>query len=295
MPETTLLSEAFAQGLSPGLAGQFGKGPGLETQLQALVAGARAAWPSLSVDVAGFIRHVAARVAADSELGRLQAGDLWLAFACLQQDPAALEAIDRLAASNVPAVLGQLPPGLGADEVLQRLRVKLFVWAGDQPPAIMTYSGKGPLVPWMRAAAIRLVQDHLRRGAGQREVAASDDALLDTPAASGDLEVQLLKARYSGEFKAAFQEALAALSPRDLNILRMTYLDGVSPDEIGRVYQTHRTTVWRWLNQCREELLSSTRKFLAARVQVNEADLSSLMEAVHSQLDVSISRMLKKD
>ncbi len=290
MSQPPQLTDAFESALAPGLAGRFG-GP---AELAALVAAARGAWPSLTVDPEGFVRHLAARLAADSELARVQVSDLWLAYACLQQDAAALEAFDKLAAANVPPVLGHLPAGLTADEVLQRLRVKLLVWSGDQPPAITTYSGKGPLVGWMRAAAVRLVQDHLRRGAGQREVAASDDALLDTPAAGGDLDVQLLKARYAPEFKAAFQEALATLSPRDLNLLRMTYLDGVSPDEIGRVYQTHRTTVWRWLNQCREELLSSTRKHLAARVQVNEADLSSLMQAVHSQLDVSISRMLKK-
>jgi len=288
MSETPDLSEAFERGLSPGLAGRF-------TGVEALVESARAAWPALTVDPAAFVQHLAARLTADSELSRVQAADLYLAFACLQQDAAALEAFDKLAAANVPAVLGQLPPGLGTDEVLQRLRVKLLVWSGDQPPGITTYSGKGPLIPWMRAAAVRLVQDFLRRGAGQREVAAGDDALLDTPAAAGDLDVQLLKARYAPEFKAAFQQALASLNPRDLNILRMTYLDGVSPDEIGRIYQTHRTTVWRWLNGCREELLSNTRKLLAARVHVDEAELSSLMQAVHSQLDVSISRMLKKD
>ncbi|MBL8957873.1 MAG: sigma-70 family RNA polymerase sigma factor [Myxococcaceae bacterium] len=288
------LGEAFDRGLSPGLAGRFGEGAALEATLQALVEAGRAAWPAVNVEPAELIRHVASRLAADSDLARLHAADLYLAYGCLAQDAAALEAIDRLAATNVPAVLGQLPPGLAADEVLQRLRVKLLVWNKETAPAITTYSGKGPLVPFMRAAAVRLVQDHLRRGAGQREVAASDDALLETPAAAGDLDTQLLKARFAPEFKAAFQEALTTLSPRDLNILRMTYLDGVSPEEIGRVYQTHRTTVWRWLNTCREELLSQTRKKLAERVKVNDGELSSLMNAVQSQLDVSINRMLKK-
>ena len=48
------------------------------------------------------------------------------------------------------------------------------------------------------------------------------------------------------------------------------------------------------MTHCREELLASTRRLLAARVKVSEAELSSLMNAVHSQLDVSISRMLGK-
>ena len=77
--------------------------------------------------------------------------------------------------------------------------------------------------------------------------------------------------------------------------MRLQYLDGISPEEIGRVYQTRRTTVWRWLTRCKQELLTRTRALLAARVQVSEEELSSLINAVHSQLDVSLSRMLPKE
>jgi RNA polymerase sigma-70 factor (ECF subfamily) len=60
------------------------------------------------------------------------------------------------------------------------------------------------------------------------------------------------------------------------------------------VYQTHRATVWRWLTACRQELQQKTRALLQARVQANDSELSSLMNAVHSQLDVSLSRVLRK-
>ena len=63
---------------------------------------------------------------------------------------------------------------------------------------------------------------------------------------------------------------------------------------IGRIYQTHRTTIWRWLTGCREELLKKTRKLLAERLKVSESEFSSLMNAMQSDLDVSLSRILRK-
>ena len=294
MADNFPLAEAFERALGPGLVGKFGADSALEGALAALLSTARGAWPTFELDAEQFIAHLGAKMQSDSQPAALHAADLYLAFACLLGMPEALAAFERTVASEVPAVLGQLPAGLARDEVLQRLRLKLLVRSAEAPPAIAGYSGKGPLVQWLRAAAVRVVQDFLRRGAGQREVATSDDALLDTPAAGLDPDVQYLKGRYAPEFKAAFQEALAGLNARDLNLLRLSYLDGVSPEEIARIYQTHRTTVWRWLTQCRESLLANTRRLLAARVRVSEGELSSLMNAVHSQLDVSISRMLGK-
>ena len=126
------------------------------------------------------------------------------------------------------------------------------------------------------------------------EVATPDDALLETPAGAPSADLAYVKERYAPEFKAAFQEALTSLSQREQNLLRLYYLDGSSPDDIGKLYQTHRTTVWRWLTQCREALLSKTRALLASRLKVGEGEFSSLMNVVHSQLDVSLNRLLKK-
>jgi RNA polymerase sigma-70 factor, ECF subfamily len=282
------LSEAFARNLSPPAAARFSDSAALEPVLAKLVADARAAWPKLELDEALFIEHVAGRAAADTELGALHAADLYLAFGCALGEPLALEAFEQAVLAKVRATLKPEQ----ADDVTQRLRMKLFVRQGEAPPGIWTYSGKGPLVHWLRASAVRVTQDLARRG-GQ-EVATSDEMLADTPALAADPELQLFKGRYAKEFKAAFQEALATLTPKEQNLLRLQIIDGLSPDEIGRLYQTHRTTVWRWLNQCRQALQQKTRQLLASRVPANDSELSSLMNAVHSQLDVSLSRVLKK-
>lgn len=283
-----MLAEAFKRGLLPGVDLDAP-----EAVLAALVEKARAAWPALELDPASFVEHVAGRVQADTDLGALHAADLYLAFACLLGDPVAMAAFDQALLAKVPAALrGTLPAGLTEDDVLQSLRLKLFVRGAEAPPRIAAYSGRGALVHWLRASAVRVVQDFARTR--QQEVPTADEDLLETPVIGGGAEVAYLKTRFAPEFKAAFQEAMASLSERDQNLLRLQYLDGVSPEEIGRIYQTHRTTVWRWLSQCRQELLDQTRRRLAARVNLEGAELSSLMNVVHSQLDVSLSRLLKK-
>jgi RNA polymerase sigma-70 factor (ECF subfamily) len=287
------LTDAFLRALPPGAAARFAAGAELDAALASLVATARAAWPKLDLDAPAFVEHVAGRLPQDTALDALHAGDLYLAFGCALGDPLALEAFEHeLLAKVTGALKGQLPNGATADDVAQRLRLKLFVRSGDTPPGIWTYSGKGPLFHWLRASAIRVTQDLARRG-GQ-EIATPDDDLSDTPALANDPDLALLKGRFAAEFKAAFQEALASLSAREQSLLRMQVIDGLSPDEIGRVYQTHRTTVWRWLTQCRQALYSKTRELLAARVKGNDSELSSLMKAVHSQLDVSLNRVLRK-
>lgn len=284
------LAESFTRSLPPELADRF---PDPEEALGRIITTAREAWPAIDLDETAFLEHLAQRLTADTTLATLHAADLWLAFACVLGDPTALSAFDQAVLARVPSVLkGNLPAGLSVDEVLQSLRLKLFVRQSDAPPAIATYSGRGALLHWVRAAAVRLTQDHAR--ARKLEHVTDDEALLDTPVLSTGAELNFLKNRFAPDFKAAFQEALKTLSTRDQNLLRLYYLEGSSPEEIGRVYQTHRTTVWRWLTQCREALLTQTRAMLAARTKVSDAEVSSLMNAVHSQLDLSLSRMLKK-
>jgi RNA polymerase sigma-70 factor (ECF subfamily) len=288
----TALVQAFLDAAPPSAVGAFRAQPGLASELPKMVADARAAWPQLDADALSFVSHVASTVFADTVLSSLHAGDLYLAFCCALGDPAALEAFDQHALSRVNAALrGQLPQGATVDEVTQRLRLKLFVRTSDAAPAIWSYSGKGPLIHWLRAAAVRVVQDLARRGG---VAVSSDEALADTPALVSDPDLELLKGRFASDFKAAFQEALSSLSAKEQNLLRLQVIDGLSPDEIGRVYSAHRATVWRWLSACREALRQKTRELLAARVQANESELSSLMNAVHSQLDVSLNRVLRK-
>lgn len=285
------LSEPFLAGLAPSSRSAFSSRTSLEVELSGLVERASSARPDLEVDAVGFVTFVAGLTTPETELGALHAGDLLLAFSCLLGDPTALALFERDVIGRSAVVMrGNLPPGLTADEVLQRLRVRLLLREGERAPGLGTYSGRGPLVHWSRATAARLVQEFAR--STRREVA-TEAELLEAPALARDLEVSLLKKQFSEVFAAAFKRALAQLDARDQHLLRLHYLEGLRAEELGRVFNTHRATVWRWLTQCREALLQATRAELAKSVK--DTELSSLMNAVHSQLDVSLSRVLRED
>lgn len=263
--------------------------PTIDDELADLVARARSAYPSLAFEDIDLAAFVAPHLSEPTDLPSLHAGDLLLAFCCLVGDPGALALFERdVVARIATGVRGSLPPALPVDELLQQVRERLLVRRGERAPALSTYSGRGSLVNWSRAIAVRLVQEVAR---SDREVPTDDARLFDAPALTRDLDAGLMKQQFAAAFRDAFQAALAELGARDLNLLRLHYLEGLRAEELGRLYDTHRTTVWRWLNQCREQLLAGTRKHLATRVP--EAELSSLMTVVHSQLDVSLSRALK--
>lgn len=282
---TDPLSERFLSQLAPRLRAAYEGDPALAPRLSALLERAGAMGDA---DAEGFVAFVAQRVTDETTLEGLHAADLFLAFGCLLGDPEALARFELEVLGRVAAVVrGQLPAGLTLDEVLQRQRVRLLVRDGERAPGLATYSGRGSLVHWARTAAVRFTQEFAR---AQREVPTDEASLLDGPVLGRDLEVSLLRRQYAAPFAEAFRAALAELSPREQNLLRLHYLEGLRAEELGRVFDTHRTTVWRWLTQCRERLLASTRLKLAALVP--EGELSSLMGAVHSQLDVSLSRVL---
>src|SRR5215831_21157369 len=122
------LVEAFRAHAPAELAARGGDELG--AAIAAWIAAGRAAWPTVAVDEAAFVAHVAARAGAD--LAAVNAADLWLALACARGDAAACALFDeRYLAPLRPVLAGT---GLGADqidEVKQELRRKLLVADGD--------------------------------------------------------------------------------------------------------------------------------------------------------------------
>ena len=86
--------------------------------------------------------------------------------------------------------------------------------------------------------------------------------------------------------------SLLALPPREKSLLKLSYLDGLSLDEIGALYRAHRTTVGRWLDAARQRILDDTRRGLGERLRLGEAEVDSLMALIRSQLDVTLHSLL---
>ncbi|HEX9105397.1 MAG TPA: sigma factor-like helix-turn-helix DNA-binding protein, partial [Polyangia bacterium] len=219
----------------------------MATSLQDVIDRARAAWPGLELDDAGFAAHAARCLEGGGDPVALHAGDLWLAYGCAVGDEAALGAFDRELLSQVGLLLARLQPTPQlVDEVCQRLREKLLVAPPGAQPRIVDYAGRGPLVAWVRVAAVRAALDLLRAGGARADADVEPDDLA-AAAASSSPELDYLKQRYRPQFEAAFQDALRALDSEQRNVLRLHVLEGLNIEQIGALFKVHRSTVARWI------------------------------------------------
>lgn len=260
----------------------------LADALATLVNAARAQWPLVRLDELVFIDHLRAK--SSGPLEQVRGTELFLACACLAGDPPALTAFEQQFIARVDkAVEGVDPSASFVDEVRQRVRERLLV---GSTPKLAEYSGLGSLQAWTRTVALRLALNHKRDTA--REV--QDEGLLDAvPFAGRDLELDYVRAQHREDFAVAFREALASLESRERNVLRLSYVDRLSIDQIGTMYGTHRATAARWLNAARDQLMEQTRARLAQRLKLTQSDLNSLLGALQSNLEISLNRILRDD
>jgi RNA polymerase sigma-70 factor (ECF subfamily) len=107
-----------------------------------------------------------------------------------------------------------------------------------------------------------------------------------------DPELELVKRRHSEDFEAAFRDALAALAPRQRNVLRLHFVDGLTIAAIGAVHRVHRATAARWLAGARADVLERTRSALRARLRLTPTEVDSLVAVVQSRLDVNLRALL---
>ncbi|MCL4227840.1 MAG: sigma-70 family RNA polymerase sigma factor [Myxococcales bacterium] len=252
-------------------------------------AAARQAWPALA-EPPGFVARLAEALAGGGGAGgRVHADDLYLACACAGGDPAALAAFDRAVLPQISGAVRRIDPSPDfADEVRQAVRARLLVGDAGEPPRIAGYAGRGPLVAWVRVAAVRLalaLRDRRRREA---PVAHAGDDVGDLAAL--DPELALLKARYAGELEEALRRAGQALTERERALLRLAFADGLNVDQVGDVYGVHRATAARWIARARERLFELTRDDLRARLALSPTEFDSVVRLVRSQVELTLTR-----
>lgn len=269
--------------------------PALEELLSRLLETASAAWPGVTLEGAHFVAHLA-RLLPEGQppeaLERMHLADVYLARACVDGLPAALAAFEARVLPEVDAAVARLrlPPAT-VDEVRQLVRQKMLMAHADTPGKLAAYPGTGPLSGWVRAAALWQALDLQRQRSGPT---VSDDADLSMAVSPGDdPELAYLKTTYRAEFAASFAQALAALSPRQRNFLRLKYLDGLNIDQLGALYGVHRSTAARWTVSAQEALLQETRRRLTERLRLTGSQLDSVLRLISSQLDVSLGRLLR--
>lgn len=264
----------------------------LEQLLRQHLAAGQAQWSSLSLSAERFVRHLARHLpegGADA-LRQLHGADLYLACACAEGEPPALQAFEQHILQKVPARLGRFSKSI-VEEVLQELRQRLLLRREDLPPRIAEYSGRGPLLAWVRISAARL--------AGELESRQGRQLLFDDPPevfermlASTDPERTLLREDSRQALTEALSKALAAMPEREHALLRLHHLHGFTMDRLSAMYGESRSGVARRVAQARERLLKLTRAELALRLKLAGSEVDSLLGLVQSQLDLSLRRLM---
>lgn len=293
-------SLVFLQQLGPGARSGDETLSGLEDVLASLYAAGRQAWPDVSLEEEDFLRHLAGCMPPDKDpargLASVHAADLYLACACARGDATAHAALERHVFPKAAASVARLrETGVEPSEVLQHLRERLLVPEGGRPARIAEYQGSGPLAAWLRAAAVRTALNLQR--AQRRRVHAEEEAEalpLSTGAGTPDVELDYLRRNHRADFQAALSEALQALPARERTVLRLHAVEGLSLERIGTMYQTHKSTVSRWVARAREAALEGTRQRLVERLRLSSGELHSLMRALQGELDLSLPSLLSK-
>jgi RNA polymerase sigma-70 factor (ECF subfamily) len=226
-------------------------------------------------------------------LGERDAGDLFLACACVEGVPQALRAFDAAFLQEVDVYLRTLhPPPWIVAETRQLLREKLFVGLPGKPPKIRQYRGRGALRGWVRVTAVRAalnLQEADRAAPGPDEA----EALARVVAPDADPELALLRERYKDDFLAALREAMAGLSRRDRGLLRFVFVERLTPARIGEMYGVHRTTAMRWIEAAQGEILAQTRARMMERLRLSPSECDHLFVLVKSRMDITLSALLE--
>jgi RNA polymerase sigma-70 factor (ECF subfamily) len=259
----------------------------------------RRRWPQVDLTADVFMRHVPqvqpqARSESSFEplLEKLDLEGLYLACACLSGVPNAMNMLEQHYMAQLPALLGPKLSKATVDEVCQMVRTHLLVGTPTGGPQLAKYTGSGSLMNWIRVIAVRMA---LRLGMARETPDQSAlGAIEDFPALDTSPELALLKSRYRHEFYQALREAFAVL-PRERRLLRLHFMEGLPTTKMGPLFAKDQSTLSRWLKDAREKVYEETKRRLKDRLRLTTHEFESLMEAIQSRFDMSLSQILKED
>jgi len=277
-------------------------GDELRPLLDATLAAVAARWPeapSEPADLEGYATHVAERLARQPDpsaaLARLHAEDLFLAWWAGTGAASGIAAFEATYGGELGRIAARFAAAGPSDELVQQLRVKLFVRPSNKaeaaPSKIHDYSGFGALLAWLRVVAVRGFVDATRATRSERYHQDLDEAeLLGLP---GSSDASAPSPALVAAIKRAFAAAVAGLAPRQRALLRHAYVDRLTLEQIAASYSIHRATVARVLASAREQLVEHTRRDVVANLGVAPSELASALGTLERRLDLSLSRVLQ--
>jgi RNA polymerase sigma-70 factor (ECF subfamily) len=256
----------------------------------AVLAAGRERWPALEISVRELTAYLAERPVSAERLTTSLACDLFLAFACFANVPAAVQLFHKLYDPIVVAAARRFDPsGALADELRQWLAETLFVKGRQATGRIAEYRGRGPLSAWVRTcakrAALRLAK------VNNPEVLMTRDALADEITDVCDQELTLLKDHYGELFRSELVLALGELPPKDRMLLQLHLVAGLSTTRIAKMYHLNQSSVSRQLQRTAAATFALIKQRIHRRLGVDTAELESLLDLARSHIELTLSSM----
>ena len=232
--------------------------------LAELIARGNAAHLDLRFNAALFAAHLG-RCGAPVETlpaAEIHAEDLFLAAAALHGDHEAAAKLRRLYRPAIIAALAAIDASAPfIDDVEQRLWDAALVGGDGAPPELAGYNGQSALAEWVAGAARRIAP--------------------------------VIRARDAADFRGALTQALVGLEDRERMIYRLHVANGMTVAMIAKVYRVSDETIARWLAKARDSVIRETQRLLHGEVTLSPAEFESVAARVVSQLDLSVSRIVR--
>jgi len=288
-------TKKFLAALPGDLGGNVSDRGQIEQRLLEMLEAAREAWPQLDLPEDVFLAFLAGYVTPDAPLGEqlesLNAADLYIACGCAKGDQTAGGLFRERFFPGISAAVfkvGALPNQV--EDIVQDVFKKIFLGGKEQEPKIHLYDGVGSLNTWLKVIAANMCIDMLRKRG--RECTLQEGMLARLADQGEGQDLAYFKKYYKKEFKQAFETALGHLSDRERNVLRYTFLDGLTADQVAQIYNVHRVTVARWLSKTRRTLLQAIRRALRTEHQLSDKEIQSIVRLVETQVSLSMERLL---
>lgn len=268
----------------------IGSEPEIEHALEDAVRAGASAWPGVMLAAESFVGRIATHFSNEGSfvdwLCSVRADDLFLATACAERAPNAIDTFDRQLLSAVPAILARAGfRDIQPDEIRQRVRERLFVAA-----KIEDYSGRGSLASWIQVVTLRIAIDAMREQAAHPVAEPKPDD--DLRVAGTDPELSLIKERYREPFKQALRASLAEISDEQRNVLKLHFVDGVTLEKLAALFHVHRATIVRRIAQARDAVFDGVRARLQAELGIGRDEFEELLTLLRSRLELSLSELM---
>ena len=96
------------------------------------------------------------------------------------------------------------------------------------------------------------------------------------------------KPSYRKAFAKAFRDAMTELEPKQVNLLKLRFADGLGLERIAAIYRVHHTTIHRQLRALQERLALRTRELLMGQLEIDEDDCRSVIRLIQSNFGVTL-------